>query len=316
MNSVIGISKTVISSGRFTEAGRVRQAPLTTAMTTMSRSLPRIILYLTLIFGAIVFIFPLVWMVSTSLKPMPDVFLFPPNFIPSSFQWTNYTEALELFPFMRSFRNTMIIVVGVEIGRLFSSSLAAYGFARLRFPLRNTLFVIVLSTMMLPYHVVLIPQFLVFRDLGWLNSFLPLTVPAFFATSAFFVFLLRQFFMGIPKEYDDSAEIDGCTPIGIYWHIILPMSLPALGAVAIFTYMAEWNDFFAPLIYLNTQELFTLALQFKIWELSAHTALNLKPHPFNQIMAIATLITLIPVIVFFFAQRYFIQGVVISGIKG
>jgi ABC-type glycerol-3-phosphate transport system permease component len=178
------------------------------------------------------------------------------------------------------------------------------------------LFVLVLSTMMLPYHVTLIPQFLFFRQLGWLNSFLPLTVPAFFGGGAFNIFLLRQYFLGIPREYDDAAEIDGCSPLGTYWRIILPMSKPALGAVAIFTFMGQWNDYFAPLIYLNTADKFTLALAFKEWELTQQSGLGYKPHPYNQIMAMATLITLIPMVVFFFTQRYFIQGVVMSGIKG
>ncbi len=299
-----------------TSATKAQARAIQVARVNWDRLITRTALYSTIILGAIIFIFPLVWMVTTSFKPEKNVFEFPPSLIPSSFEWINYPEALERFPFVLGFRNTMIIVIGVEIGRLFSTTLAAYVFARLRFPLREPLFVVVLSTMMLPYHVTLIPQFLIFRDLGWLNTFLPLIVPSFLATSAFYIFLLRQFFMSIPKEYDDAAEIDGCSPFGTYWHIILPMSMPALGAVAIFTFMSEWNDFFAPLIYLSRQETYTLALSFKIWELSAPTALNLKPNPYNRIMAMATLITLIPLIIFFFTQRYFIQGVVISGIKG
>ncbi len=275
----------------------------------------RSLLYIVLIAGAVLFIVPLLWLISTSLKPETDIFLFPPRLFPSRFDWLTYPGALERYPFLQGFRNTMIIVIGVEAGRLLSSTLAAYAFARLRFPLRNTLFIMVLCTMMLPYHVTLIPQFLIFRDLGWLDTFLPLTVPAWFATSAFYVFLLRQFFLQIPMEYDDSAEIDGCSPIGTYWYIILPMSLPALGAVAIFTFMAEWNDYFAPLIYLNSTDNYTLALHFRNWERNPSSSGIWNP-PFNQTMAIATMITIPPVLVFFFAQRYFIQGVVISGVKG
>jgi ABC-type glycerol-3-phosphate transport system permease component len=273
-------------------------------------------LYLVVLVGAVIFAFPLVWLVGTSLKPESDVFLFPPNLIPRQLVWVNYPDALVLFPFVQGFLNTMIIVTGVEVGRLLSATLAAFAFARVRFPYRNVLFVLVLSTMLLPYHVTLIPQFLIFRDIGWLNSFLPLTVPAFFGGGAFYIFLLRQFFLGIPKEYDDAAEIDGCTPLGTYWRIILPLSKPALGAVAIFTFIGEWNDYFGPLIYLNRPENYTLALSFKIWELTQQSGLGYKPQPYNRIMAVATLITLIPMVVFFLTQRYFIQGVVVSGLKG
>ncbi len=292
------------------EAPRVRAGSI-----SWQRIGTRGLIYIALIGGAAIFILPLAWLVTTSVKPEPDVFLFPPNLIPSSFEWRTYPGALARFPFLHLLRNTMIIVIGVEVGRLLSSTLAAYAFARLRFPFRNTLFVVVLSTMMLPYHVTLIPQFLIFRELHWLDTFLPLTVPAWFATSAFYVFLLRQFFLQIPMEYDDSAEIDGCSPIGTYWYIILPMSMPALGAVAIFTFMAEWNDYLAPLIYLNSLDNYTLALYFRLWERGAGTGYIRLP-PFNQTMAIATMITVIPMLVFFFAQRYFIQGVVISGVKG
>ena len=165
------------------EAHRVRARRL-----SWQRITGRSFLYIVLIAGAVLFIVPLLWLISTSLKPETDVFLFPPRLFPSRFDLTTYPGALERYPFLQGFRNTMIIVIGVEAGRLLSSTLAAYAFARLRFPLRNTLFIMVLCTMMLPYHVTLIPQFLIFRDLGWLDTFLPLTVPAWFATSAFYVF--------------------------------------------------------------------------------------------------------------------------------
>jgi ABC-type glycerol-3-phosphate transport system permease component len=280
------------------------------------RVVPRVLIYLGLVAGAVPLAIPMLWLISTSLKPESDVFLFPPNLLPSSVEWINYPEALVRFPFVSGLRATMIIAIGVEAGRLFSAPLAAYAFARLRFPMRDAMFIVVLGTMMLPYHVTLIPQFLVFRDLGWLNTFLPLTVPAFLGSGAFYIFLLRQFFLGIPKEYDDAAEIDGCSPLGTYWRIILPMSMPAIGAVAIFTFMHEWNDYFAPLIYLNRPENYTLALNFKIWELTQQSGLGYRPQPYNRIMAVATVITLIPMVVFFFTQRYFIRGVVISGLKG
>ena len=156
-------------------------------------------------------------------------------------------------------KNTMVVEVGVLIGRLLSATLVAYGFARLRFPLRGAIFVLVLCTMMIPYHVTLIPQYAFFRQLGWLNTPFPLIVPAWFGGGAFYIFLLRQFFLTIHRETDDAARIDGCGYFGIYWHVIVPMSLPALGTLTIFTFLAEWNDFLAPLIYLNDQETQTLA---------------------------------------------------------
>jgi ABC-type glycerol-3-phosphate transport system permease component len=273
-----------------------------------------LVVYLPITALALVYMAPLIWLVSSSLKPEGQVFEYPPNFIPRSFEWSNYPDALVQFPFIVSGLNTLTIVVGVLMGRLLTASLAAYGFARLRFPGRNVLFVLVLTTLMIPYHVILIPQYLIFRDLGWLNTLKPLIVPAWFGGGAFFIFLLRQFFMTIPREYDDAARIDGCGFIQVWWHIIMPMSLPALGAVAIFTFMGEWNDFLAPLIYLNTPEKQTLAIAVEQWRRSSvHTGYN---HQWNHIMAVATVVTVPPLLIFFFAQRHFIQGVVISGIKG
>jgi multiple sugar transport system permease protein len=281
-----------------------------------ARGLARLALYLGLSVGAVVFGLPMLWLVLTSVKPSPEIFLFPPSLFPSRVEWHPYGSALAEFPFLQGLRNTMIIVVSVEVGHLFSIPLAAYAFARLRFPLRNPLFVVVLATMMVPAYVLLIPQFLLFRNLGWLNTFYPLTVPAFAATNAFFIFMLRQFFLGVPREYDDAAEIDGCSPLGTYWRILLPLVKPALGAVAILTYMSAWNDVFGPLIYLTTQDRYTLALSFRLTQLSIESGLGVKPQPYNFLMAVATLITIPPILVFFLTQRYFIQGVVISGLKG
>ncbi|MBM7789608.1 carbohydrate ABC transporter permease [Tenggerimyces flavus] len=277
----------------------------------------RVLLYVLLIGGALMFAFPFYWLVSTSLKPETDVLLFPPDLIPSSFEWGNYGKVLSAFPFAQGLSNTLIILVAVEIGRLVSVPLVAYAFARLRFPGRNVLFVLVLGTMMLPYYVTLIPQYLIFRDLGWLNTFLPLTVPSFFGVgSAFFIFMMRQFYLSIPKEYDDAAMVDGCGRLRIFWHIILPQSKPALAALAIFTFTEQWNDYFGPLIYLTDQAKYTLALSLQAWQQTQQSGLGYKPHPFNEIMAVATLITLVPIVIFFFTQRYFLRGLIVSGIQG
>jgi ABC-type glycerol-3-phosphate transport system permease component len=286
---------------------------------SFSPRLGRTALYLGVALGAIVFAFPFAWLISSSLKPESQVFRFPPSFLPSSFEWSTYTAAISSFPFLQSLSNTLIIVMVVEIGRLISVPLAAYAFAHMRFPLRTPLFVLVLSTMLLPYQVLIIPQYLLFRDFGWLNTFLPLTVPSFLAggsLGAYSIFLVRQFFMSIPRDYAEAAEIDGCGFLRIYWYIILPLSKPVLVAVAIFSFLQEWNDFFGPLIYLTSQSKYTLALQFQIWSQTAQVSVGYQPKPYDEILAVATLITLIPILVFFIAQRYFIRGVVLSGVKG
>lgn len=284
-----------------------------------ARSVRRVLLYAVIAFGALVFSFPFVWMLSTSLKTSQNVFDFPPSIIPPSFQWINYPHVLESFPFLQGLTNTMTIVIGVEVGRLLSVPLAAYAFARFTFPLRGPLFILVLATMMMPGQALLIPQYLIFRNFGWLDTYLPLTIPSFFAggsLGAFSVFLLRQFFLSIPREYAEAAELDGCGFLRTYWHIILPLSRPALAVVAIFTFIQEWNDFFGPLIYLTSSDKFTLAVSFQAWSQVQAAGPGYTPEPFNNIMAVAGLITVVPILVFFFTQRLFIRGVVMSGMKG
>jgi ABC-type glycerol-3-phosphate transport system permease component len=259
---------------------------------------------------------PFIWLISSSLKTETDAFAIPPSFIPNPVQWSNYVVGLTEFPFVRSTMNTMILVVWVMLGTVLSGSLVAYGFARVRFPGRTALFILVLSTMMIPSHVTLIPQYLLFRQLEWLDSFKPLVVPSFFGGGAFYIFLLRQFFLTIPLDYDDAARIDGCGTFSVFWRIILPLSKPALGTMAIFTFMSQWNSFFEPLIYLNRFETQPLAVALTTWVQTAHGSTSMHYVPWVAIMAVSTLIALPPVMVFFFAQRHFIQGVVVSGMKG
>ena len=279
------------------------------------RLIGRAIVYFLLVVLSLTFLIPLIWMLSTALKPPEDVFSFPPKFIPSRFAWENFPFVFSEFPFLQSLRNTLTIMVGVMAGRLLSASLAAYAFSRLRWRGRDALFVLVLSTMMIPYYVMLLPQYLIFKTLRWLDSFKPLIVPAWFGGGAFFIFLLRQFFMTIPKDYDDAARIDGCSTLGIFWRIILPLSLPAAGTVAIFTFMGTWNDFLAPLIFLNSRPKYTLALAMTDWQ-RVGDSVGIKNRLWSHIMVANLLITLPPTLVFFLAQRYFIQGVVVTGIKG
>jgi ABC-type glycerol-3-phosphate transport system permease component len=275
----------------------------------------RAVVYVLLVLFGIVFVVPLVWLIGSSFKEERQVMAFPPQFVPNPFVWGNYPKAISKFPFWVSARNTILIVLGVMVGHLFTCSFTAYIFARMRFPFRDALFVLVLSTMMIPYHVYLIPQYILFRILGWLNSAKPLIVPHLLGQAPFFIFLLRQFFRTIPREYDDAARIDGCGWFDIYRRIMLPQALPALGTTAIFTFMGTWNDFLAPLIYLNEPKKQTLAIAIRTWTemKGSHVIEELL---WTDLMAISVMIALPPMLVFFFAQRYFIQGVVISGVKG
>ena len=222
--------------------------------------------------------------------------------------WDNFAQAVTKVPFGRYLLNTLIIVVFGTIGTVASCTLVAYGFARFRAPGLPVLFLLLLSTIMLPAQVTLIPAFILFRKIGWYDTLLPLIVPAFFA-NAWDVFLLRQFFMCLPTELDDAARIDGCGPLGTLWHIIIPQSWPALLTVAIFTILYAWNDFYAPLIYLQSQEHWTVALGLQSFN-------ALYSNQGNLLMAASVLMVIPPILIFFFAQRLFIQGVVISGIKG
>ncbi len=276
----------------------------------------QVLVYILLLAVGFMLAIPFIWLISSSLKTETDAFAIPPSFIPNPVQWSNYVVGLTEFPFVRSTMNTMIMVVWVMLGTVLSGSLVAYGFARVRFPGRTALFILVLSTMMIPSHVTLIPQYLLFRELEWLDSFKPLVVPSCFGGGAFYIFLLRQFFLTIPLDYDDAARIDGCGTFSVFWRIILPLSKPALGTMAIFTFMSQWNAFFEPLIYLNRFETQPLAVALTTWVQTAHGSTSMHYVPWVAIMAVSTLIALPPVIVFFFAQRHFIQGVVVSGMKG
>ena len=285
-------------------------------MFRLGRVTGRVALYALLVALFVVFTFPLFWMISSSLKTEAEVFKFPPPLLPERLRVENYPYAVSTFSFFVGLRNTLIILVLSMTGLLISNSMAAYAFARLRFRFRGALFVLALSTMMIPYQVTLIPQFLLFRQLGWLDSMKPLTVPAFFG-DAFSIFLLRQFFMGISNEIEDAARIDGCSLWDIYWRIILPLSKPALGTLAIFQFMWVWNDFLAPLIYLNTGPKQTLMIHFMIFENQLFSpTIQIRPYFYSHVMAVATLIALPPILVFFFTQRYFIQGIVTTGVKG
>lgn len=259
--------------------------------------------------GAILLMVPLVWMLSTSLKPEEDVFIVPTRWIPKPFLWSNYPEALVFIPFVHYYLNSFKVTFLAVIGAVLSSSCVAFAFARLRVPGKNILFIILLATLMLPEEVTIVPVYLLFKNLGWLDTYKPLIVPSWFGGSAFYIFLLRQFFMTIPTDLDDAARIDGASLFDIYWRIILPLSKPALATVAIFSFLSNWNSFRDPLIYLNTSDLYTIPVGLRLY---MSTMGNTH---WNYLMA-ATMVSIIPpMIIFFTSQRYFIQGAVLTGLK-
>lgn len=277
----------------------------------MRRWIGRTILYAVIAAGALVFALPFIWMVSTSVKPGPEVYLIPPKWIPSTFEWQNFVEPWQNLPFGTFYQNTLIVTVTSIVGTLISSSMAAFAFARLRFRGRNLLFLLVLSTLILPQQVTLVPLYILFTQLGMVNTLWPLILPYFFSAlgGAFNIFLLRQFMMTIPLELDDAARLDGCNWFDIYRRIIIPLSAPALGVVAIFAFRYHWTEYFHPLIYLNTREMFTVSLGLQLLNSRYVTQVQ-------QTMAM-TLISVIPLlIVFFVAQGKFIQGITVTGVKG
>lgn len=257
--------------------------------------------------GGASFLLPFLWLVSTSLKSDAQVFAFPPVWLPRPIQWANYPRALTYIPFFSYLLNTLVISGANVLGILLSCPLVAYGLARVRWAGRDLLFVIVLATMMLPYQVTMIPLFIVFKSLGWVGSYKPLIVPAFFG-APFFIFLLRQFFMTIPFELSDAARIDGCSELRIFWRIVLPLSKPALATVALFTFIANWQDFLGPLIYLNDEATFTLSLGLRKF-LTEHSA------EWALLMAASTAVVAPIIVLFFFTQKTFIQGINMTGLK-
>lgn len=270
----------------------------------------KIFIYTILIVSTIIMLIPFVWMLSSSLMKESDMFQIPPVWIPNPPQFSNYTELWGILPFDTFFRNTIVLTVGRVVPLLFSCSLAAYGFARLKSRKRNILFIIMLSTMMLPGQVTIIPLYIIFAKIGWVNTFLPLIIPSFFGIP-FYIFMMRQFFMTIPIEYDESARIDGATTFQIFYKIILPLSKPALVTMAIFLFMWSWNDFFIPLIYLHDTNQYPLALGLQLFRTYGEYSTR-----WDYIMAGSLLMSIPPLLVFFFAQKYFVEGVTITGLKG
>lgn len=276
--------------------------------------LSRALIYVVLSVLSAIFIIPLVWMVSSSLKPRHLLFVFPPVWIPKPPLWGNYLEALSFFPFFQYLRNTMYIAVFNVVAHLASASFVAYGFSRIEWPGRDKVFILVLSTMMLPGAVTMIPLYLFWRFVHMvgasrpLHGFGPLMLPAL-TGGAFNIFLVRQFFMTVPEELCDAARIDGCSEPRIYAQIMLPLAKPALATVALFTFLGSWNDFMGPLIYLTSRDQYTLSLGLRLFQGQYRTSWNL-------LMAASTVVTLPIIVLFFLTQRTFIQGVTLTGLKG
>ena len=274
------------------------------------RNLGDWVAYLLLLCGAVTFLMPFIWMLSTSIKEPGEVFIYPPKWVPDDPRWENYRDVIVEWPFLQYLWNTVWVTALTITGSLFSCSLAGYSFARLRWRGRDTFFLLSLATLMLPVQVTMIPTFTLFVYLGWIDTLLPLYVPAFFG-NAFFIFLFRQFFRGLPSALEDAARIDGCGFLGTFRHIALPLSRPALITVTIFSFMGAWNDFMGPLIYVSSESKRTLALALSFYQNYFYGGVYL-----HTLMAASALVLLPCVIMFFVFQTYFIQGMVMSGLKG
>jgi multiple sugar transport system permease protein len=304
------------------------------------RFLHRLLIYMLLVLGAITCLIPLLWMVSTGLKPVDQTMSMPPTWIPYRFyvekdgalteiqkgdldkypnakivrkiapRWDNFASAIKYMKYFPLYlKNTLILCILTVVGTVTSSALTAYGFARVDWRGRDKVFLVALATMMVPFPVVMVPMYCLFRWLGWIGTLKPLWVGSFFA-GAFNVFLLRQFFMGIPKELEESAMLDGCSRWGCFWRIMLPLSKPALAVVALFHCLAVWNDLVGPLIYLSRKSQFTLALGLQFLQAKSGDT------PWNQLMAASTLTVLPVLVLFLLAQRTFIRGIATTGLKG
>ncbi|MDN3436881.1 carbohydrate ABC transporter permease [Planococcus sp. APC 3900] len=261
----------------------------------------KLINFVLLAAGSLLILSPLWWMISTSLKTMAEVMSFPPTFFPESWNWANYIRTWEAAPFTQYTINTLTITTLVVIGNVLSNSFIAYGFAKIPFRGKNVLFAIVLATMMIPGFVTLIPQYVLFAKLNWVNTYFPLVVPAFFG-SAFNIFLLRQFYMTIPNELVEAAKMEGANHFYIWWKIGLPLTKPAIATVAIFSFNGAWNDFLGPLLYLNDENLYTLQIGLQVFKGQMNTQ-------WNYLMAGSLLVLLPVILLFFFFQKYFIQGI-------
>lgn len=276
-------------------------------------SLQRGLTYLLLVAVGLVALGPFAWAVSGSLMTDVEVQAYPPKLLPSETQWGNYRQVWTEVPFGRWIANSLTVVAFSLVGTITSASLVAYAFARFRFPGRDAIFLLTLSTLMLPVEVTLIPTYLLFRELGWLDTLKPLIIPTYFGGGAFNIFLMRQFLLTIPRELDEAAIVDGASSWRIFWRLLIPLCKPALATVAVIGFISDWNNFMGPLIYINTTERFTVAVGIRFFQLSSIPGVLTKNH---LLLAASVMVTSPCLLLFFMAQRYFVQGIVMSGIKG
>ena len=297
-------------------ATRSQTIPLSQAIPERKKARVRwdkIFLYILAVLSAIAFALPFLWTVTSSLKTSQEIYLFPPTLFPAEIRWSNYSDVFRLAPFARFLQNTVVITALAMVGQILSSAVVAFGFTRFNFPGRNALFILVLGTMMLPWQVTIVPKFILFRYLGWINTYYPLIIPSYFGGSAFFIFLLRQFFLTIPRDLDEAAKLDGASSFRIFWNIILPLSGPALATVSIFAFIEHWNEFIGPLIFLNSPDKFPVSIGLRYFTANPFES----DEPREAILMAASLIVATPpLILFFLAQRYFVQGIVTTGLKG
>jgi multiple sugar transport system permease protein len=273
----------------------------------------RVVLHVVLYAGAVIFFIPLYWMLSTALKTLQETYAYPPLLWPHIPQWQNFQVAWTQLPFTLYTYHTLFVTVTSMVPGIATATLCAYGFARLQFWGRNFLFLCVIASVMLPFTVTVLPLYIIFRDLGWLNTLKPLIIPAWFGGGAFNIFLLRQFFQTIPRDLDEAARIDGCSTLGILWRVLVPQIRPALAVVAILWFQTTWTDLLGPVIYLNTSDMYTLAIG--VYSFAASNASVSVNHE-EWLMAVAFAMVLPVAGIFLAAQRYMIRGVVLSGIKG
>lgn len=295
-----------------TEVQRLINNPVVTkkvASKQRTRLLKTIGSYLLLGGVSLILLTPLLWMIFTSLKPMTEIVQFPPTFFPKAIHWENYLMAINSFPFWSYTKNTLIIAGSVVIGNVLANSFIAYGFAKLNFPGKRILFALVLSTMMIPGFVTMIPQYVIFSKIGWVGTYLPLIVPSFFG-NAFNIFLMRQFYLSISNELIEAAQLDGANHLYIWSHLMIPLTKPALITIAINSFNGAWNDFLGPLLYIKEQRQYTLQIGLQVFK-------NQSTTQWHYLMAGAVLVLLPTILLFFFAQRYFIEGMnLTAGTKG
>ena len=280
---------------------------------SISRAAGGVAFYLVALLLTLFFLGPFVWTVISSLKAPAEITTYPPVFVPAVLHFENYARAWTKVPFLSFYINSLTVTILAVTGQVLSATLVAYGFARFQFPLRNTLFMLVIATLIVPWEVTIIPSFLLYKFLGWLDTLKPLIVPSWFGGSPLYIFLLRQFFMTIPRELDEAAEMDGANSFRVLWQILVPLVVPAVTTVAIFSFLQHWNEFIQPLIFLNTDTNFTVSLGLRLFQTSPADPGEPKEH---LLMAAAVIASLPCIALFFAAQRFFVRGIVMTGIKG